>query len=92
MVTAVILLNVNRDRVNEVAEALADLDSISEVYSVSGRWDLIALMKADNNEKVAELVTVTLRGIQGIEKTETMIAFRAYSNRELDSGFSLGYE
>ncbi|MCA9757211.1 MAG: Lrp/AsnC ligand binding domain-containing protein [Candidatus Eisenbacteria bacterium] len=92
MVTAIVLLNVEHSKVNDVAEKLAAMDGISEVYSVGGRFDLVALIRVAANEDLADLVTNHMRSLPGIEDTETMIAFRAYSKHDLESMFSIGME
>jgi len=90
MVTAIILLNVSRGRVNELAGEVADLPGISEVYSVGGRYDLVAIARTGTNEELAELVTNQLAKLDGIQSTETLIAFRSYSRHDLESMFSIG--
>lgn len=90
MVTAIILLNVSRGRVNELAGKVADLSGISEVYSVGGRYDLVAIARTGTNEELAELVTNHLATLDGIQSTETLIAFRSYSRHDLESMFSIG--
>ncbi len=90
MVTAVVLLNVQRDQINEVAGKLADMDGISEVYSVSGQYDLVAMLRVRSNEELADLVTSKMLKLTGIERTETLISFRAYSRHDLEAAFSLG--
>lgn len=90
MVTAIILLNVSRGRVNELAGKVADLSGISEVYSVGGRYDLVAIARTGTNEELAELVTNQLAKLDGIQSTETLIAFRSYSRHDLESMFSIG--
>lgn len=90
MVTALILLSVARGRVNEVAERLAALSGVSEVYSVAGRYDLAAVIRVERNEDLADLVTSQMVDLEGIEATETLIAFRAFSKADIDAGFSLG--
>jgi DNA-binding Lrp family transcriptional regulator len=89
MVTSIILLNVKRNKVNDIAEQLAEMPGISEVYSVTGMYDLVAIVRVNTNEALAELVTVELLKIDGIEKTDTMLAFKAYSKHDLDAMFSL---
>ena len=89
MVTSIILINAERTQINDVAEQLADIGSISEVYSVSGRYDLIAIVRVKTNEELSELVTNELKNIGGITHTETMLAFRAYSRHDLDAMFSI---
>ena len=90
MVTSIILMNVERTKINRVAEQLVELDGISEVYSVSGRYDLVAIARLKSNDELAALVTGKMRDIQGIGKTETMLAFKAFSRHDLESMFSLG--
>jgi DNA-binding Lrp family transcriptional regulator len=89
MVTAIVLLNVARDRINTVAESLAAIPGVSEVYSVAGRWDLVAVIRVRSNDELAEVVTARLRRLEGITATETLIAFRAYSRHDLEAAFSL---
>jgi len=90
MVVAVVLLNVKRDQINEVAEKLAEMNGISEVYSVSGQYDLVAVLRVKTNEELADLVTTRMLKMNGITQTETLIAFRAYSRHDLEAAFSLG--
>ena len=92
MVTAIILIEAERARIQAVGEALADFDGISEVYTVAGRYDLVAMVRVARNEDLADLVTGRLRGLDGIESTETLISFRAWSRHDLESLFSLGLE
>jgi DNA-binding Lrp family transcriptional regulator len=90
MVNALILMNVKRDRIKEIAESLAGVDGISEVYSVAGRYDLVAVIRVHTNEELAELVTETIRSFEPITHTETLIAFRTYSRHDLEQMFSIG--
>ena len=90
MVTSIILMNVERGLVNEVAERLADRAEISEVYSVSGSRDLVAIVRVPRNDDLATLVTEHLTRIDGITRTETMLAFRAYSRHDLEEMFAIG--
>ena len=89
MVTSIILLTTDRLKVNEVAEKLTQVDGISEVYSVSGNYDLIAIARVPDNEKLASMVTSQFVEIDGIETTDTMLAFKAYSKHDLESMFSV---
>ncbi len=89
MVTAVILINVEPAHTAAVAEILSNMPGISEVYSVAGNYDLVALVRVKENETLADLVAEHIRGVDGITRTETLIAFRAYSRHDLDSLFSL---
>ncbi len=90
MVTAIVLLKVGRAKINEVAAQLVAMAGISEVYSVSGRYDLVALARVANNDELALLVTQELQGIEGIVKTETMLALQAFSRHDLEAMFSIG--
>jgi DNA-binding Lrp family transcriptional regulator len=90
VVTAIVLLNVARDRINAVAERLADVPGITEVYSVAGRYDLAAVIRVRSNDELADVVTSRMRALDGILGTETLIAFRAYSRHDLEAAFSLG--
>ncbi|MFQ5993133.1 MAG: Lrp/AsnC family transcriptional regulator [Nitrospiraceae bacterium] len=92
MVNAIVLLNVERDKVNEVAGALADMKGISEAYSVSGRYDLVAIIRVKNNDDLADTVTNHMRKLNGILNTETLLAFQAYSRHDLDGMFSIGID
>lgn len=90
MVTAIILMKVERAKINDAAEQLAETDGISEVYSVSGNYDLVAIARIRSNDDLADLVTKKLHLIKEIVKTESMLAFKAYSRHDLESMFSLG--
>ena len=92
MVTAIILLNVARERINETAQELSDVKGMSEVFSVSGRYDLVAIARVGGNEELAELVTNKMLKIKGIIGSETMLAFRTYSRHDLEGMFSIGFE
>ena len=92
MVTALVLLNVARDKVNEVAEKITDMEGVTEVYSVAGRYDLAVVIRVKDNELLADVVTKGIRKVDGIEKSETLIAFRVYSRHDLESMFSIGFK
>lgn len=92
MITAFVLVDVAVDSVPEAARAITEIDEVVEVYSVTGRWDLICKVRVSANEDLADVVTGRLDKVPGIVDSETMIAFRAYSPAILDAGFSLGAE
>ncbi len=92
MVAAVVLLTVERQQINEVAETLAAMQGVAEVYSVAGRYDLAAILRVRSNEELADLVTGQMLKLPGIVHSETLIAFRAYSRQDLEAAFSLGPE
>ena len=90
MVSAIVLLNVDRDKVNAVAEKLAGMDGISEVYSVAGQFDLVAIIRVKDNDGLAELVTNHMLKVQGITRSQTLISFRVFSRHDLEAMFSIG--
>ena len=92
MVTAIVLLKVAREKINPVAEQLADIEGVTEVHSVAGRYDLVVIIRVKDNERLAELVTEHIRKVNGIEQSETLIAFRVYSKHDLERIFSIGME
>ena len=92
MVTAVVLINTKHGYINEVAEALVEMDGVSEVYSVGGRYDLVALIRVRTNEALADLVTSRMLKLANIEKSETLIAFKAFSQHDLERMFAIGAE
>ena len=92
MVTAIVLLKVERKNINNVAQNLSDVHGVSEVYSVSGRFDLAAIIRSKTNEDLSEVVTGRMLKIEGITSSETMLAFRCFSKHDLDAMFSLNVE
>jgi len=92
MVSAVVLLKTFRGRVNEVATELTGIDGITEVYSVGGRYDLVAILRVADNEAMAALVTEHMLKVEGVADSETLIAFRAFSKHDLESMFSIGLD
>ena len=90
MQNAVILINVEKGRIRGVAERLADLEGISEVYSTCGRYDLIAIARTPDFESLAILVTERLMSVDGIRDTETLNAMQVHSRHDLDAMFSVG--
>ena len=90
MVTAIVFVNAEVARIPEVAEEIAALNGVSEVYSVTGTIDLIAMIRVSNHDQVAEVVADRLNKVPGVVSTETHIAFRAYSAHDLEAAFSLG--
>jgi len=90
MITAIVFVKAEVDQIPEVAEAIAAIDGVSEVYSVTGQIDLIALVRVRQHDDVAAVVADQLNKVAGVRETETHIAFRAYSRHDLESAFSLG--
>ena len=92
MITAIVFVKADVARIPEVAEAIAALEGISEVYSVTGQVDLIVMVRVRNHEDVAAVVADQLNKVAGVTSTETHIAFRAYSRHDLESAFALGLD
>ena len=92
MITAIVFVKADVARIPEVAEQIAALEGISEVYSVTGQIDLIAMVRVRQHEDVAGVVADKLNKVAGVNSTETHIAFRAYSQHDLESAFSLGLD
>jgi len=92
MITAIVFVKADVARIPEVAEQIAALDGVSEVYSVTGQIDLIAMVRVRDHDEVATVVSDKLNKIPGVLDTETHIAFRAYSRHDLEAAFSLGLD
>ncbi|MFD2080173.1 AsnC family protein [Actinopolymorpha cephalotaxi] len=90
MITAIVFVQADVARIPEVAQEIAELDGVSEVYSVTGDIDLIALVRVREHDQVADVVADQLNKVPGVLSTETHIAFRAYSQHDLEAAFSLG--
>ena len=90
MITAIVMISVEADRIPEVAQELADLEGVSEVYSVAGDADLIAIVRVREFEQIADVIAGRLSKVTGVLHTDTHIAFRAYSRHDLESTFSIG--
>jgi DNA-binding Lrp family transcriptional regulator len=92
MITAIVFVKADVARIPEVAEQIAALEGVSEVYSVTGQIDLVALVRVRQHEEVAAVVADRLNKVAGVLETETHIAFRTYSQHDLESAFSLGLD
>ncbi len=92
MITAIVMIDAATDSIPEVAEAVAALDGVSEVYSVAGDVDLIAIVRVREFEQIAEVVAGRVNKVPGVLETDTHIAFRAYSRHDLEAAFSIGFD
>ena len=92
MVTAIVLIKAETSQIPDLANQIAEMDGVQEVFSVAGRVDLVAVVKVSRNEELADVISDKMRHLKGIVETETMIAFRAYSKQELEAGFELGLD
>ena len=90
MVTALVLLNLDRDQIKDVSQKLVDMQEVSEVYSVAGRYDLVAIIRVNNNQQIADTITGQFSELEGITATETLIAFNTFSRHDLELMFSIG--
>ncbi|MDX6265771.1 MAG: hypothetical protein QOD70_511 [Frankiales bacterium] len=92
MITAIVNISCAVDRIPEVAQAVADIEGVSEVYSVAGDVDLVAMVRVRQHEDLADVIAGRLNKVEGITTTQTLIAFQAYSKHDLEATFSLGLE
>lgn len=92
MITAIVLIDCATDAIPEVAEAIAELPGVSEVYSTAGHVDLIAVVRVREFEQIADVIAGDISKVEGVADTETHIAFRAYSKHDLESTFAIGFE
>jgi DNA-binding Lrp family transcriptional regulator len=91
VITAIVLVDCATDSIPEVAQALANLDGVSEVYSVAGHVDLIAMVRVREFDHIAEVIAGGISKVPGVLNTETHIAFRAYSRHDLEAAFAIGF-
>ena len=91
MITAIVLIDCATDSIPEVAEALADLPGVSEVYSVAGSVDLIAIVRVKDFDQIAEVIAGGIDKTRGVMNTDTHIAFRSYSQHDLEAAFAIGF-
>lgn len=92
MVTAVVLIKAQTDKVSALAEQMADLEGVTEVFSVAGQYDLVALVRVRENEDLAKVISDRMRKLPGITSSETLIAFKVYSKKDIEAAFSLGLD
>ncbi|WP_280421518.1 Lrp/AsnC family transcriptional regulator [Nocardia carnea] len=90
MITAIVLIQADNGRIPETAQAVADTEGVTEVYSCAGDVDLIALVRVRDHEQVAEVVTGRIDKVAGVQRTVTHIAFKSYSSADVEAGFSIG--
>ena len=89
MVAAVVLIRARREDIPNAAREVAGIEGVAEVYSVSGEWDLIAVVRVPEWEQIAEVVTERIARVGGLERTETLVAFRVYSKGDLDAAYEM---
>ncbi len=91
MVTAIVLVKVDVARIPETAEAIAQIPAVTEVYSVTGEFDLVAMVRVRAHDELGDVIPGTLNRVPGVTHTETHIAFRAWSRHDLEAAFALGF-
>jgi DNA-binding Lrp family transcriptional regulator len=92
MLTAVVLVKSNREGLTHLGPKLAEIEGIAEVYTVTGDWDFVAIARVREHEDLAKVVTQHLTRLDGIERTQTMVAFQQFSAHDLEAMFGLGLE
>lgn len=92
MITTIVLIKCDPKQIPQCAVRIAGIDGVSEVYSVSGEWDLVAIVRVREYDQIARVVTEELTRIPGLERTQTLTAFRAYSKQDLEQAWDLGVE
>ncbi len=92
MISALVLINAQRGQVNETAQSLLEIDGVAEVYSVTGEYDLVAMLRLREYEDLADVVTNRMVQLPGILKTHTLMAFQCYSKADLQQAWDIGIE
>ena len=92
MITAIVLIQSERGRIPDVAQALLEIPEVAEVYSVAGVYDLVAILRVKEYDAMAEVVPGRLQRLTGVERTTTLMAFQCYSRHDLERLFSIGYD
>jgi len=90
LITAIVLIQTEVDQINQVAEEIVKLEGVSEVYSITGDHDLLAMVRVKHHDELAEVIPGRISKVPGVVHTDTHIAFRTYSQHDLESMFSLG--
>lgn len=92
MITAIVMVRAAVDQIPEAAERIAELDGVSEVYSVAGSVDLVVMVRVRQHDQLADVIADQLGKVPGVIATETHIAFRAYSRHDLEAAFAIGFD
>jgi DNA-binding Lrp family transcriptional regulator len=90
MTHAVVLIEAERDALSTLGGALADIEGVAEAYSVTGEWDFVAIVRVPAHEQLADVVTGEITALGGVARTQTLVAFQAYSRHDLEALFSVG--
>ena len=92
MVNAVVLVQCEIDEIPEAAQAIADIPGVSEVYSVAGEYDLVVIIRVSDHDELSRVIPEGVAKVDGVARTETLIAFQVYSKHDLDRLFSIGFD
>ena len=92
MVTALVLIKAATDKIPELAQTISELEGVTEVFSVAGQYDLVALVRVRENEQLAKVISEKMRKLPGITSSETLIAFKVYSRKDIEAAFQLGLD
>jgi DNA-binding Lrp family transcriptional regulator len=90
MTHAVVLIEAERDALSSLGGALAEIEGVAEAYSVTGEWDFVAIVRVPSHEQLADVVTGQISALAGVSRTQTLVAFQAYSRHDLEALFSVG--
>jgi DNA-binding Lrp family transcriptional regulator len=92
MITALVMMNAERDRIAAIPDELLKVPGVTEVYSIAGDYDLVAIVRVKEAEDLAGVVTEQFAKVKGITRTMTLIAFKCYSNYDLEHMFQIGFK
>lgn len=92
MTHAIVLVESERTALRELGGKLADVEGVAEAYSVTGQWDFVAIVRVPKSERLADVVTARIGQLEGVVRTQTMVAFEAFSKHDLEAMFSIGEE
>jgi DNA-binding Lrp family transcriptional regulator len=92
MLTAIILVRSTRERMTRLGSELAAVEGVAEVYTVTGEWDFVAIVRVREHDDLASVVTQHLTRLEGIQRTQTMVAFQQFSAHDLEAMFGLGLD
>jgi DNA-binding Lrp family transcriptional regulator len=90
MTHAVVLIEAERDALSTLGSALAEIEGVAEAYSVTGEWDFVAIVRVPDHDQLANVVTGQITALSGVARTQTMVAFAAYSRHDIEAMFSIG--
>ncbi len=91
-VHSVVLIQCEIDEIPEAAQAIAGIDGVSEVYSVAGEFDLVAIVRVADHDSLATVIPGGIAKVEGVARTETLIAFQVYSRHDLERLFAIGFD